>query len=220
MNPVSSSVNHRELRLSSVNRHAKLGVMEEKEVISVYVPDDGAQTFHLGSVMIDLPGLLTVENQPAVGQSVSFRVDWIDGTGVRPVAITVSSLSGEEITSTDLRAVQAKSLWRAAIIEHVTYQRLFLFEWDEDPWKIARESHVQLPPHVIDQMRLRGPVRSTLEYVTDLYEFADTIGLPPAQFVQDMFAEGTDPLPRTTATKWIKKAKDMGLFEEWSNGDD
>lgn len=186
----------------------------------MYKPEPDAQTFHLGSVMIELPGVLTIDNQPATGQAVSFRVGWIDEVGVRPIAITVSSLSGEEITSTDLRAVQAKNLWRAAIIEHVTYQRLFLFEWDEDPWKIARESHVQLPAHVIDQMRLRGPVRSTLEYVTDLYEFADTIGLPPAQFVQDMFANGADPLPRTTATKWIKRAKDMGLFEEWSNGND
>lgn len=206
--------------MSSVNQHAKLEIMEEKDVASTYHPDAESKKVHLGSVIIELPGTLAIEDQPVSGQSVSFRVDWIEGTGVRPVAITVSSLIGEEITSTDLRAVQTKNLWRAAIVKHVTYQRLFRFEWEEWDGKVARESSIKLPTHMLDRMRLRGPERSTLEYVVDLYTFADTIGLAPALFVQEVFADGFTPLPRTTATKWIKKARDMGLFEEYFDGND
>ena len=194
--------------------------MTTNEVESSYVPDADSEAAYLGSVILELPGTLQIKDQPTIGQSVSFRVEWIEGTGVRPIAITVSSLVGEEITSTDLRAVQAKNLWRAAIIEHVTYQRMFLFEWEEWDGKVARESSIQLPTHMLDRMRGRGPERSTLEYVADLYMFADTIGLAPASYVQEVFAESFHPLPRTTATKWIKKARDMGLCEEWFDGDD
>lgn len=198
----------------------RLGTMEEEAVVSTYHPDAESEKVHLGSVIIELPGTLVVEDQPVKGQSVSFRVDWIEGTGVRPTSITVASVVGKEITSTDLRAVQTKNLWRAAIVKHVTYQRLFRFEWEEWDGSIAKESAIKLPTHVLDRMRVRGPERSTLEYVTDLYIFADTIGLPPALFVQEVFADSFHPLPRTTTTKWIKKAKDMGLFEEWFNGTD
>lgn len=196
--------------------------MSEVELDSTYVPDEGFESFPLGSVQIDLPGLLTIANVPVEGQSVSFRVDWIDGVGVRPTAITVTSTRGEEVTSTDLRNVNAKNLYRAAIVKHVTYQRMFLVDGEEWDGKIMRESPLRLPDDVLEKLRLQGPRYATLSYVVDMYMFADSIGLAPALYVQQMFAtEHLEPLPRTTATKWIKKARDMGLFEEWfEHGDD
>ncbi|WP_431711114.1 hypothetical protein [Glutamicibacter uratoxydans] len=195
--------------------------MEEKEVISTYRTDAAADSHFMGSVSIKLPGTLTVENQPAPGQSVSFRVDWIQGVGVRPVAITVASLKGEEITSTDLRAVKAKNLWRAAIVNHATYHRLVFFEKEDGDLELPAMGPVQFRDELLEKLRLKGPVKETLEYVTDLYMFADTLGLAPALYVQEVFAgENLEPLPRTTATKWIKRARDMGLFEGYFDGDD
>lgn len=189
--------------------------MSEVEVESSYTPDEGAVTNHLGPVIIDLPGVLVISDVPAKGQNVSFRVDWVEDEGLRPTAITVSSTVGKEVTSTDLRAVNVKNLWRSAIVDHVTYRRMFFFDWEKFDGKIAIDSPVQLPDDVLEKIRLRGPERATLEYVADLYTFADLIGLAPALYVQEIFAgENLEPLPRTTATKWIKKARDMGLFEE------
>lgn len=196
--------------------------MAEMTVESSYTPDAGAQTHHLGSVMMDMPGTLVISDAPAKGQEVSFRVDWVQGEGVRPTAITVSSTVGREVTSTDLRNVNVKHLWRAAIVDHVVYQRMFNFDWEKFDGKIAFDSPVQLSDDILERIRLRGPERATLAYVADLYMFADSIGLAPALYVQQIFAgESLAPLPRTTATKWIKKARDLGMFEEWfSNGDD
>lgn len=182
----------------------------------MYVPDDGAVTNFLGSVLIDLPGELSIADVPAKGQGVTFRVDHVDGVGVRPTAVLVTSTTGQEVTSTDLRKVNVKHLWRAAIVDHVKYMRMFMFDWEEWDGKVARDSPLQLPDEILERLRLRGPTRPTLDYVVDMYMFADSIGLAPALYVQEIFAgENLDPLPRTTATKWIKKARDMGLFEEW-----
>ena len=190
--------------------------MSEPKVKSTYTPDKDAVSGHLGSVQIALPGTLTISDMPAKGQDVSFRVEWIDGTGVRPTSITVASTTGQEVTSTDLRKVNVKHLWRAAIVDHVKYMRMFMFDWEEWDGKIARDSPLQLPDEILERLRLRGPTRSTLAYVVDMYMFADSIGLAPALYVQEIFAgKNLDPLPRTTATKWIKKARDLGMFEEW-----
>lgn len=189
--------------------------MDESKVESSYVPDDDAVHHLVGPVSMDLPGLLMINDVPAQGQSVSFRVNWVDGEGLRPTAITVSSLVGKEVTSTDLRNVNVKNIWRSAIVHHVKYLRLFRFDWEKWDGKIGIDSPLQLPDDVLETIRLRGPERATLEYVADLYTFADLIGLAPALYVQQVFAgENLEPLPRTTATKWIKKARDMGLFEE------
>lgn len=195
---------------------------EKIKVESCYTPDKDAQDELIGSMDIKLPGTLRIEGEPGEGQAVEFRVSWIEGVGVRPVGITVLSLNGQEITSTDLRAVRAKDLWRAAIVDHVRYMRMFTFEWEKSENVMAvLDSPIQFPDDKLERIRLNGPVHSTLEYVVDLYTFADTIGLPPVQYIQQIFAgENLEPLPRTTATKWVKRAKDLGLFEEWFNGDD
>ena len=195
--------------------------MTELDVESSYTPDDGAETNLLGPVKIDLPGVLVIADMPTKGQNVSFRVDWVDDEGLRPTAITVSSTVGAEVTSTDLRNVNVKNLWRAAIVNHVTYDRMFRFDWEKWDGKISIDSPVQLPDDVLEKIRLRGPEPATLRYVADVYMFADLIGLAPALYVQHIFAgENLEPLPRTTATKWIKKARDMGMFEEWFDDGD
>lgn len=186
-----------------------------------YTPDEDAQNFGPGMLDISVPGVLRVEGEPAEGQAVEFRVGWIEGKGIRPIGITVLSLNGQEITSTDLRAVRAKDLWREGMARNARYIRI-TFGGESEDAKDGSSDTFLLPDDKLQLMRLNGPVYSTLSYVVDLYQFADTVGLAPVQYIQQTFAgENLGPLPRTTATKWIKRAKDQGLFEEWfEHGDD
>lgn len=184
----------------------------EMTVESTYVPDSGA-TYHIvDPVVIELPGTLTVAHVPTEDQDVSFRVELVDDV-LRPTAITVSSRSGQEVTSTDLRAVNVKGLWRSAIVQHLKYMRGY-HSWESvDLKKILLESPIQLPDEDLERLRLRGPERDTLEYVADIYSLGRLLGLAPALYVQQTFAgKNLDPLPRTTASKWIKKARDLGMI--------
>lgn len=188
--------------------------MAKQEVDSSYTPDPGAIGHLLDPVSIDLPGTLKIAHVPTESQDVSFRVELVEGF-LRPTAITVSSRAGQEVTSTDLRAVNVKQLWRSAIVRHFKYHRDF-HSWETSvPGHVMVESPVQLPDEDLEKLRLRGPVRETLEYVADIYSLGLVLGLAPALYVQQTFAgENLAPLPRTTATKWIKKARDLGLIRE------
>lgn len=199
--------------------------MEEKENSDTsperakytYTPDEGAWDAGPGMLIMEVPGILRVEDEPAEGLAVEFRADWIEGVGVRPTGIAVISRNAKEVTSTDLRAVRAKDLWREGMVRNAKYLTLML-----DGAPIGPHGALVRPDEELHLMRLNGPVGATLSYVVDLYMFADQIGLAPVQYVQQVFAgKNLEPLPRTTATKWIKRAKDMGLFEGWfDNGDD
>lgn len=188
--------------------------MAEMTVESTYAPDSGA-TYHIvDPVVIELPGTLTVAHVPAENQNVSFRVELVDDV-LRPTAITVSSRSGQEVTSTDLRAVNVKGLWRSAIVQHLKYMRDNPAWLSGDSTHVMAESPIQLPDEDLERLRLRGPERDTLEYVADIYSLGRLLGLAPALYVQQAFAgENLDPLPRTTASKWIKRARDLGMIQE------
>ena len=182
--------------------------MPNESVESVYTPDPGAM-FHLVGRNIAIPpaGELTIHRVPDATKEVTFKVDLL-GDVLRPTAVTVRSRIGDEITATDLRAVNVQTLWRAAIIQHVKY-----IPGPSEPPRGGRP--VQLSDAELERLRLRGPERETLEYVADVYSLARSLGLAPALYVQEIFAgESMKPLPRTTATKWIKRARDLGLISE------
>lgn len=206
--------------MSRMAHHARLGYMNSTELESSYVPDHGAPDHLIGVMFLRAPGTLQVRNAPVAGQSVTFRVEKVGETFV-PTSVAVSSERAEEITSTDLRAVNVKGLWRAAIIRYVDYYRAQENGLGQAVGRPAK-SPIQLPDDQLEKMRLRGPERETLEYVGDLYALAAALGLAPALYVQQAFAgEGLEPLPRSTATKWIKRARDLDLIHEGgSNGDD
>ncbi|MBT2567711.1 hypothetical protein J7I84_14625 [Arthrobacter sp. ISL-85] len=188
--------------------------MPKTTVKSSYTPDPGAVRHVLDPVFIELPGTLTVAHVPAETQDVSFRVELVENV-LRPTAITVSSRTGQEVTSTDLRAVNVQNLWRSAIVQHLEYWRGFHSWENHDGTKVLAESPIQLPDEDLEKLRLRGPERDTLEYVADIYSLGRLLGLAPALYVQQTFAgENLDPLPRTTASKWIKKARDLGMIQE------
>jgi hypothetical protein len=208
-----SSVLPSDAHLSRVNRSARMGSMSKQDVESIYVPDPGAPFHIVGSgLVIPAVGQLTVLRVPDDTKEVVFRVDLV-GAVLRPTAVTVRSTTAEEITATDLRAVNVKTLWRAAIFQHVHYVEGR--GGGDSGGKPFRKSPLQISDAELELMRLKGPEQKTLEYVADVYSLARTLGLAPALYVQEVFAgEALEQLPRTTATKWIKKARDLGLIHE------
>lgn len=131
--------------------------------------------------------------------------------GVRPVAVTVvPSAEGQPVTGTALRAVRVQELARHAILRAATRGRT---ETTEDGGTSTEIMSPELTDQEVELIRLRGPVRESLEVAAWLYNVACVIGVPPAKEVERGLG-----LPRTTATKWIKRARDMGLIESPAEG--
>lgn len=158
-----------------------------------------------------VPVLAIVEDEPRPGLSVVFDVQRTpEGFGPRQIGVRASE--GEQISATDWRGVKPSALWREV--------GLFLL-MEGAP---AEHDSVDIAPakrpttQEIANLRTRGPVNETLHYVAARYQEALVASIPPAQHVQESFAADgdLDPLPRTTATKWIQRARQQGLIR----GDD
>lgn len=154
-----------------------------------------------------VPVLAVVEDEPRPGLSVVFEVQRTP-TGFGPRQIGVRAAEGEEIAATDWRSVKPAALWREV--------GLFLL-MEGSP---AEHESVNIAPRArpsaqeLANLRTRGPVDETLRYVAERYLEAVAASIPPAQHVQESFAADgeLDPLPRTTATKWIQRARQQGLI--------
>jgi hypothetical protein len=175
------------------------------------------------------PGFLYIFRTPREETDVVFKVDTLADGKVRPVSATVESVDGSEISATDWRAVNIQQLWRDHVVGIVN-----LNESDDetDVWDDGAEmlihnsaadsytSHVSrmgIAPRAVELelMRAKGPVRDTLEHVASVYMLGEVIGLPPVKLVQEAFAtEEQGPLPRATATKWVRRARESGLIED------
>lgn len=125
--------------------------------------------------------------------------------GIRPVSVKVVAPAGQAITSTELRAVRMGELWRDAILRTVT--RGYSKATADDGAERADLMATGLSDQEVELIKLRGPVRESLEVAAWLYNVACVIGLPPAKEVERGLG-----LPRTTASKWIRRAREMGLI--------
>ena len=119
--------------------------------------------------------------------------------------MTVTAPEGSPpLTSTILRAVPVQRLARAAILAGVQRGRR---KRTSDGGTSTEILSPGLDDKDLELVRLRGPVPESLEVAAWVYNVAHLVGLPPARQV-----ELTLGLPRTTASKWIKRARDMGLI--------
>lgn len=157
-------------------------------------------------VLLGLPGTATFEGEDLGGApyTVSLVLDMRDGR-VRPVSVTVTAPEGSPpVTSTVIRAVRVRDLFREAVGAALRAQT----ETADDG---GTRTDVFPPPgkRDIELMVARGPVRESLEYTAFIYRRARVAGLDPAREVQLELG-----LPRTTATRWIRRAKETGLVPE------
>jgi len=107
--------------------------------------------------------------------------------GIRPTSVKVAAQEGgPPVTGTTLRALRVWDLARAAIPSTVSNALS-----DED---VAR-------------LRTQGPTDETLGWVAYFYNLAGVLGVPPARQVEIDLG-----LPRTTASKWVRRAREKGLI--------
>jgi len=60
----------------------------------------------------------------------------------------------------------------------------------------------------VARLRKQGPTDETLGWVAYFYNLAGILGLPPAKQVEVSLR-----VPRTTASKWVRRAKEKGLID-------
>jgi hypothetical protein len=155
---------------------------------------------------MQLPGTVTCEDVDLCGApyTVTIGLD-MTADGIRPVCVTVAVPEGSPpVTSTVLRAVPLQELTRAGILTGALRGRLGTTDGGGISIDILSTN---LTDQETELIRLRGPVPESLEWAAYLYNMAELVGLPPARQVADGLG-----LPHPTATKWIKRAKDMGLI--------
>lgn len=116
---------------------------------------------------------------------------------IRPVSVKVSSSDGEEVTSSDLRALPVSGIQAVATAGQA-----------QEAAGVEFGSIGALSADEIELLKAKGPVDESLKKLADRYKFAHVIGVWPAKFVQD-----TLNLPSATATRWIQRAREKGFLD-------
>lgn len=125
--------------------------------------------------------------------------------GVRPTEVTVTAHeSGVPITGTTLRSLRVWETARTALFLGVNRGQQRTLDSGHTEIKIMEGA---LSDEKVAALRRQGPTDESLEWVAYFYNLGGVIGLPPARQV-----EANLDLPRTTASKWIRRARAKGLL--------
>lgn len=130
------------------------------------------------------------------------------GEGIRPTSVKVTAQEGSPpVTGTTLRALRVWDLARTAIpfglshgVQTEQADGSFVTQFDPVDGDLSDED--------VARLRTQGPTDETLGWVAYFYNLAGILGLPPAKQV-----EVSLKVPRTTASKWVRRAKEKGLID-------
>lgn len=125
--------------------------------------------------------------------------------GIRPVAVEITSDDNEPVSSTDLRAVPLGTLTRRALREELKIGEVI---YEDDGSTTTKLVSGFLNDAETEGIRAAGPVDNSLTWVGYFYRMGQVLGLPPAKQVEIELG-----LPRTTASKWIRKAREKGFLD-------
>ncbi|MEE6295705.1 hypothetical protein [Georgenia wangjunii] len=126
--------------------------------------------------------------------------------GVRPVTVKVTAQEGSPpVSGTVLRAVRVWDLAVEAILRAVRPSEVESTGGGVRVTRIA--SSAALSDEDVARLRAQGPTDETLRWVAYFYNLGAVIGLPPARQVELNLG-----LPRTTASKWVRRAREKGLI--------
>lgn len=171
-----------------------------------YVTDVGKPREVGHGVYVRLPGTAEIRNVELDGRlyDVDMELD-MTPDGVRPVVVMVRSQADRlPVTGGTLRALRVWELARLALLSGVYRGHHDRDEDGESTLKMQRG--FPSAPRIAD-LRRQGPTDETLEWVAYFYNLAGVLGLPPAKQVEINLE-----VPRTTATKWIRRARNKGLL--------
>lgn len=159
-------------------------------------------------LFMNLPCRATFSDYEADGALVNVTLTLgLTAEGVRPTAVKVADPSAERpISGTTLRAVKVHDLARYAIATAVYRGRPNYIEGRLVSIDELAEARV-LSDEETRRIRAQGPVDESLRWVVDFYNLGLILGLPPARQVELSLG-----LPRTTASKWIRRAREAGML--------
>ncbi|WP_134069530.1 hypothetical protein [Mycobacteroides salmoniphilum] len=160
------------------------------------------------AIKVPFTGTIDLDAGDAFGSEVAqvvMDIDLVNGI-LQPVSVKVVGRDGHPVTGTTLRQVPVKGM-AANLIQSVIAAR-------EDTATGTRVSvGLHSPIHLDDAQKARlrdqGPVEESLRAVANFYEFGRVTGYPPAKFVEDNLG-----LPRTTASKWVRRAREAGFLSD------
>lgn len=128
--------------------------------------------------------------------------------GIKPVELRLrSDAASPALTSTILRAVKLGELTQQVLLKSVESGDVHSSEYE-----ITIESHgpvAELSEKEIQRIREQGPTDESLQWAANFYNLGQVLGLPPAKQVEINLG-----LPRTTASKWVRRAREKGLLAD------
>lgn len=172
-----------------------------------------------------------------------------DADGLIPTSVRVSSRDGSAVTGTELRAVRVRELVQHAYVHSAgnsvarpainmtgsstlsvratSFPARYLLKTEAgtvpgDPvsrfrngrWLTVDGDGRMVPDDLAKVCRFQGPTPETLGWVALIYGSAKELGLPPARQVEKDLG-----LPRTTASKWVRRARQQGFIQQKGDGD-
>lgn len=153
-------------------------------------------------MFMTLPGIGKLEGMLLHGAlyDVEMTVN-LTNEGIRATAVKVTAQPGSPpVTGTILRAVKVWDALREVIVLSTRRgSRL-------DRGVLVRVEG--LSDEKLVALRQQGPTDETLEWVAYFYNLGGVLGLPPAKQVELSFQ-----VPRTTASKWVRRARERGLLD-------
>lgn len=164
------------------------------------------------SLWMRLPAEVRANDTPRPGTNLVYKIGLGSSGRIEIDHIGLESNGGTVITSSDWRAANPFETWREVGL-------WLIKERHEIEGGVRYSAPEELSVEVAANLRSRGPSNGrTLEVVAQAYNVAQALGIPVSKHVQRVFSANgkLDPLPRATASGWIRRAKDQGLIK----GDD
>jgi hypothetical protein len=156
-----------------------------------------------------LPTAWTVPDVEIEGSlyDVEMTLD-LTAEGVRPTSVTVTAHEGSPpVSGTTLRALRVWDMARDGILAGVN-RGSSSTSHGVTRWAMTlADTTPGLSDDEVARLRLQGPTDETLGWVAYFYNLAGVLGMPPARFVEVNLV-----VPRTTASKWVRRAREKGLI--------
>lgn len=134
---------------------------------------------------------------------VDMTIELVDGI-LQATDVHVKAKNGNAVTSTLLHSVPVKEMTQT-LVSHRLQE--VLRDEVEDGYIATRA--FSMTEDQREKIRLQGPTRESLQAAANIYELARVLGLPPARQVEKELK-----MPRTTASQWIRRAREDGLLND------
>ena len=158
-------------------------------------------------VKVPFQGRIKLGRGDALGDlfaEVEMTIDWFDGV-LQPTTVRVTARDGVPLTGTMLRQVPVRGMANELIFTAAGEVGIF-----DGTVTFAYKGGIVIADEERERIRLQGPTDESLRMAADLYQLGRAVGLSPAKFVETNLG-----MPRTTVTKWIRRARNKGLIEDF-----